>query len=738
MGRNQERGAAFENKVRQFAAIRFAHQFRSEHLSGINFDCVASPKSDYKIIIEATIENRLEKIRGLIARLQIAKQKMISEGIYAEVYIVLDTDPTNFMIEGAKAAKIQIDSFSSFYRHWFDNAAYIAARKKRPFGSAFKEGSDGPDSRPYVPVLFDGQDGKRYEIKDIALKISHGSRVILVGEFGTGKSRAIQQLFDELLPQSPTDKTALSIDLRTMWGTQNADEVLRRHFSMLQMSQNASSAIDALHHDDFVLLLDGFDELAIQDWGNEAGTISKSRNRTMDPVRDLLNRTKSGALITGRSHYFSSDKEMLSALGLNNDALIISTPPEFTISETKQFLKDMGRDVEIPNWLPRKPLVAEMFAEFSDIALSNIQIVNRPAFWEMFIDQLCERDSRIRQSYDSEALKKILCKLSRKARATADGRGPITPFDVQTIFGEVVGQLPAQEASAMLQRLPGLGRVASETDDRQFVDDFIVEGLRGLDVANILALYEQNVQSDHWKHGAGVLGLEIIANRVGQSFSISDATHRIQSERGESGGPLSCDIVGGLLLCDINELDFSGSEVVGGYVSVLDFSSKNVMGLHIESCEIKFLNIFNSSVVDVKISNSTIEYLEGASGDETPEWLQSCIVADRLKLDTVARIKRTELSPSQILLVTILRKTFLQPGSGRKEEALLRGLGEFGDAKLQSKVLSVLIKNRFLTEAPGRSGKLFVPERSMTSRVKAMMSKLQQSDDEVWREISKL
>ena len=48
-------------------------------------------------IVEATENNTLEKVRGDIARLQIAKQKLIGEGIYAETYIVLSDEPTNFM-----------------------------------------------------------------------------------------------------------------------------------------------------------------------------------------------------------------------------------------------------------------------------------------------------------------------------------------------------------------------------------------------------------------------------------------------------------------------------------------------------------------------------------------------------------------------------------------------------------------------------------------------------------------
>lgn len=365
------KGKAFEKKVREHAAVRFGLPFRPEQLAGINFDCVASPKGDYKIILEVTTNYTLEKVRGDIARLQIAKQKLIGEGVYAETYLILEKEPTNFMQEGAKAGKIELSSFETFYRNWYDATAYIAARVERPFGSAFREGEGGPDRRPYVPVVFDDRDGHRYSINDLVTRIRNGAKIVLTGDFGTGKSRAIQQLFSGLSPATATEKSPISIDLRSMWGTQNAEELLRRHYSTLQLGHLAERAIDALHNNDLLLLLDGFDELAIQEWGNEPGAIAKSRARTMEPVRDILNRTSNGALVSGRAHYFSSDDEMISALGLSGDTIVVTTPPEFSLDETRQFMGAMGFDADVPVWLPRKPLIAEMYCGQA-IAISRL------------------------------------------------------------------------------------------------------------------------------------------------------------------------------------------------------------------------------------------------------------------------------------------------------------------------------------------------------------------------------
>ncbi|WP_449044215.1 hypothetical protein [Paracoccus versutus] len=731
------KGSAFEKKVREYAAIRFGLPFKPEHLAGVNYDCVASPKLDYKIIIEATVNHSLEKVRGDIARLQIVKQKLIAEGVYVEAYIVLEKEPTNFMQEGGKSAKIEVVSFESFYRSWYDVQAYTAARLQRPFGSAFREGISGPDERPYVPVFFDDADGRRYSIDALADLIKGGRKAVLTGDFGTGKSRSIQQLFTKLMPQETGEKSPVSIDLRHMWGTTSAEEVLRRHYSMLQLGAAAEKVSDALHHNEFYLLLDGFDELAIQEWGSDPDAVAKSRARTMEPVRDLLSRTTNGALVTGRAHYFNSDAEMLSALGLPSTTIILSTPPEFSLSEVGRFMKDMGYKGDIPVWLPRKPLVAEMYCDFSNSDLIS-DGSTRAAFWENFIDALCRRDSKIRQSYDPEAIKQILCRLSRRTRALPNGNGPIVPSDIQEAFTSVVGQLPAQEASSMLQRLPGLGRVSSETEDRQFIDDFIIQGLRGLDVSTIIATYEVDAKANEWRHGAGELGIEIIASRSGAQFSKQYALNRMRGEKAVSCGQLNADIASGLLLAEDDLIDFGGAEVVDGSFSSLDLSNIKVRNLTIASSDIRFLNLYNSDVSSVSIVDCLIENLDGVSADGLPSWINKCSISNQTQLDTVARIKKSQLKPAEMILVNILRKVFFQPGNGRKEEALLRGLGQYGDAKMQGKVISILQSRSFISEFPGDSGKLYIPERSKMARAGRMISQLQQSTDEVWLEVSNI
>ena len=110
--------------------------------------------------------------------------------------------------------------------------------------------------------------------------------------------------------------------------------------------------------------------------------------------------------------------------------------------------------------------------------------------------------------------------------------------------------------------------------------------------SSILTIWEEfqdltGPNSSEWKYGAGNLGLEIIANRLNKSFTIIDAVMRIQNGIGKNEGPLNCDIIGGLTLSSIGEIDISGSEICGGYISTLDLSGKKIEGLHLSGCEIR-------------------------------------------------------------------------------------------------------------------------------------------------------
>jgi hypothetical protein len=145
-------------------------------------------------------------------------------------------------------------------------------------------------------------------------------------------------------------------------------------------------------------------------------------------------------------------------------------------------------EIEIPSWLPRRPLICQTIADLSADELDEMFGVgdNEIEFWDHFIRVLCEREALIHVSFDAVAIERILTHLARLTRTRAANVGPITLADVQNAFEAVVGQMPVEDAAVMLQRLPGLGRVKAESNDRHFIDVYILDGLRGKDVVAAL------------------------------------------------------------------------------------------------------------------------------------------------------------------------------------------------------------------------------------------------------------
>jgi hypothetical protein len=154
----------------------------------------------------------------------------------------------------------------------------------------------------------------------------------------------------------------VAIDLRKAWGLKDRYEILRRHLQDLNLAAHADEFIKAYNAGMLILLLDGFDELGVQLWSDDSSALKAMRYDALAGVRDLIANQQNGVLICGREHYFDSNEELLAALGLASaDVALLRTKDEFSIEEITEFLKVNEKDIDIPQWLPRKPLTCEFF-----------------------------------------------------------------------------------------------------------------------------------------------------------------------------------------------------------------------------------------------------------------------------------------------------------------------------------------------------------------------------------------
>ncbi len=735
----QPKWKTFEEQVRGIAALIFGQPCQPGRIAGVNFDGVIKRGELETIAVEISEQNDLDKVRQGITRLTLARQTLSAEGVLLRGFIVLSRAPTQAMVEAATAAKLTVGSAGQFASLFFQFPLYKNARVASSFGSSIDPLTGDVDTVSYVPVTYERLDGgKEQSIADLAETLLSGRNVILLGEYGAGKSRCVRELFNTLAESwDLTFQFPFAVNLRECWGLDRGDEIVRRGAYVLGLDDLAGAAVRALNRDSLVLLLDGFDELGSQSWSIDESRLRQLRARALKGVRDLVGKTKSGCLVAGREHYFSSNDEMMTALGLTKtNTVVVKTKDEFTNDELEAYFDAAGLIVELPSWLPKKPLICQTIALLSDDELGSMFGITSEGveFWNHFMKVVCQRDARINAFFDADTIYRVFVALSRITRRRPSNIGPISQRDLQDAFEAVVGQLPVEEASAMLQRLPSLGRIGAESQDRQFVDMFILDGLRAKDVGGLPENDEaqrQQVFTENWVNPLGALGQCILA---------ADLKGRIEAFRQIAGRAstmqnptLAADIVSAMTRVEIPSVDLQSLKVIGGAFTELTLNNTPLSNLLISEATIERLVLPNSPPTNVKITKSLAGDVSGAASySGLPSWVQLDSVDRFDTVQTVAQIRKAGLTPAHEILVAILKKTFKQKGAGRKEEALLRGFGAGASKKLASSILGLLMHEGVLTRHKGDEGWIYSPSRSEASRISTILDQLRSSTDPLW------
>lgn len=737
--------ASFEEQVRDIATHIFGKKCEQAQFAGVNFDGVIKMSADRWVVVESTTNHTLDKVRGDINRLTAARNALWTQGVFCQAFLVLQRDPTPAMQAQAEVSHVTISKVDSFAALFLEYERYRIARLKYPFGSAVNPVDGTPDQARYVPVsYYSKKDGRDYSVNNICDLLRAGRNVILLGEYGSGKSRCIRQCFDILSAEwGATFEFPFAINLRESWGLRRADEILRRHVDVLGLDELKPQIVRAYNSKDTILFLDGFDEIGIQAWDTDEEKLAQIRAAALQGIKELASESRYGILIAGREHYFSSYDEMLGSLGCREkDTEIFYAKEEFSEEEMRQYFVETDIDVTLPNWLPRRPLICQTIAQLSDEEVDRMFGLGsgEAKFWEHFITVLCERDARIHPSFSASIILSILLELARQTRTRAANVGPISQRDLQDAFEHVVGQRPVEEASALLQRLPTLGRVAAETPDLQFVDTYILDGLRGTDVGKISERGETDrsrALAMKWTNPLGALGQSVLLPFVENRWPYY---HNLAKDSAlDQNKTLSADIVASMLRSSRAEVDFGNMALKGGAFSEVDFSGLSASNLSIVEATIEELVIPASPPVNVTVSECAIGKVTGVSSAAgLPRWVREVQADEFDSVRTISRIRSAGLSPAHEALVGIVKKTFFQPGSGRKEEALTRGFADGPGKSVAPKVLKLLVREGVLDTFKGNDGLVYKPMRAHAGRMSQMLEQLRSSNDPIWLEAARI
>ncbi|PUV65287.1 hypothetical protein DDK19_28275 [Pseudomonas aeruginosa] len=739
-----------EDYTRDLASVMWGRPVSPERIDGVNFDAVVRVSDDEIVLIEITEEFSLEKVRGDVAKIQAVKVKYALEGVFAKAYIVLPKEPTPGMLDIARPAKINVVSLEGFSREAFDYSSYANMRRKVEFGSSIDPLTGKSDSAEYIAVEYtDESERKSFNIQAIAERLRRGEKIILLGDYGTGKSRCTREVFNYLVEGfSYSDNFVFAINLREHWGAVSAIEIIAGHLKRLGLSGSVDRAMQLLVSGKIVLILDGFDEVGSQTFGGTQDRRESIRKYALQGIRELITSSSAGVLVTGRPHYFNSNKEMFESLGVSSrpgSFELMKCHSEFSVDQARKYLANIGLVSDVPKWLPRKPLMFLILAQIerdeAEKILSNSS--GEIGFWGQFIDTVCIREAGFHKSIDPLSVRDVLTNLVRITRRGDRELGRLTPSDINAAYEQATGMAPDEAGQLMLSRLCTLGRIEPESPDRQFVDPYIVQLLFAEILANDISERNFEILTEKWRQPLKEIGLFFLAQWIDMYSLERDALAVIHRAASSMNGQVVGELISSLLLIEGEELDFSGLHVEDADVALLSLGVRRARNIFWNDC-IFGVVAFDGCLVNNDSHFSILRpYIAMATGltsiDALPEWVIDFTVENTQSASNSSRIKSSNLPPSQKLFLSIIQKIFFQRGGGRRESSLFKGgFGQQYDRGLIEKILNILVNDGFVEKSKDVSGFIYNPRREYTAKMRLIKDQLGLSKDPLWEKVSKL
>ncbi len=182
--------------MRELATLIHHRSCAPRHIGGVDIDGVVDIKAGHVILIEMTVERDLNKVRDDIIKLRTAKAALLAAETLAECYCIVNGKITKAMQEAGAPHNVKVFDVESFSRIFFDFISHKIARERAPFGSAVNPFDGSIDTSSYVQVKYlADKDGSEYDAAGVAELIQAGRKLILLGEYGSGKSRCLREIF---------------------------------------------------------------------------------------------------------------------------------------------------------------------------------------------------------------------------------------------------------------------------------------------------------------------------------------------------------------------------------------------------------------------------------------------------------------------------------------------------------------------------------------------------------------
>jgi WD40 repeat protein/3',5'-cyclic AMP phosphodiesterase CpdA len=222
--------------------------------------------------------------------------------------IYRDFEPAQELHDYAALRNVTLRSFIDFQGLLLDLEEYVSAQTTL----LTRDAAYRPES--YVPQRwseFGGRStGEQGDLVGHLIDLVHDPRdgqfVLLLGDFGRGKTFALHELARRL-PELAPHLTPIFIELRALDKTHSIEGLVAAHLADRGYSIELRAFRHMHAHGRLVLIFDGFDELVAR----------ATYERATDHLRTLLEaaRTHSKIIIASRTQHFLTDSQVLTAMG---------------------------------------------------------------------------------------------------------------------------------------------------------------------------------------------------------------------------------------------------------------------------------------------------------------------------------------------------------------------------------------------------------------------------------------
>ncbi|GAA2909983.1 hypothetical protein GCM10017596_08430 [Microbacterium keratanolyticum] len=629
-----------------------------------------------------------------------------------------------------RGERLHAISIGTLHQRMVNSEKYIQARDNAPFGSTAFGGQRRPGKAPNVPVVLEAANGEPTSVQGLVDRLLQGQRSLLVGNYGVGKSHTLREIYSALrkehFKKGKLTPFPVHINLRDCAGLKSPAEILRRHAEEVGFD-HSGGLISAWRAGACILLLDGFDEIVPSRWFGAASDLKTVRWEALSPIRRLVSETPVGAgiVVAGRSHYFSGQAEMVSALGFK--AFEQFSVPDFDEAQMSEFLTQSGVTWTVPDWVPTRPLLLGYLVSISAENASNVALsTTRATGWRKFVDAVCEREAQMFTAVRPETIRSIVSRVATLARSRSDVTGPIDMDMLRQAFVSVNGLQPDEEGVQVLLRLPGLAAADPDdaTDTRVFADRDLADTAYGLDLAD----YAMDPYGDthplsgvaSWATASSDLGIEVATDSLNE-MGVPSATvlsALVARDKQERFDAVMADLI--RVAAELpweNRPVTSSFQISGVYFEQLVLSDHPIFAATtIRDSVIECLDVggVDEASAVPHFQQDLIGLLDGVTG--LPRWLEARFVEceiDRFSIatHTTAGIMQLGIDRDSRIALSILKKVFGQRGSGRKEGALSRGLS-LTDRPLVPKVIDELVSQGRLQKSSSGNSILYLGVKS--------------------------